>query len=210
MPRLRVIAVAGRRTTATELASNASLCRIQVHQGRVRAGKVPNHAKREPAGLAVLAAIASIVTRNHLPGHTMATALTDGYVAGRWPAPSSSPLARASRWSRSTPAQRCRGGRRGPLSRQPDRQITQAHNGVIGAPSAIAWQERHTRRVGDQDARALEHQSRCLMIAGRGYRARSAFWAAARSKLGRLTAMQLGWICVAPRVHVAASGRCGG
>ena len=33
-------------------------------------------------GLAGLAAIASIVTRNHLPGHTMAVALTDGYVAG--------------------------------------------------------------------------------------------------------------------------------
>ncbi|HET9967809.1 MAG TPA: MFS transporter [Streptosporangiaceae bacterium] len=33
-------------------------------------------------GLAALAAIASIVTRNHLPGHTTATALTDGYVAG--------------------------------------------------------------------------------------------------------------------------------
>src|SRR5229473_1624425 len=33
-------------------------------------------------GLAALAAIASIVTRNHLPGHAMATALTDGYVAG--------------------------------------------------------------------------------------------------------------------------------
>ena len=33
-------------------------------------------------GLAGLAAIASIVTRNHLPGHSMAAALTDGYVAG--------------------------------------------------------------------------------------------------------------------------------
>jgi Major Facilitator Superfamily len=33
-------------------------------------------------GLAALAAIASIVTRNHLPGQTTATALTDGYVAG--------------------------------------------------------------------------------------------------------------------------------
>jgi hypothetical protein len=33
-------------------------------------------------GLAALAAIASIVTRNHLPGHTMPAALTDGYVAG--------------------------------------------------------------------------------------------------------------------------------
>jgi EmrB/QacA subfamily drug resistance transporter len=33
-------------------------------------------------GLATLAAIASIVTRNHLPGHTMPTALTDGYTAG--------------------------------------------------------------------------------------------------------------------------------
>jgi EmrB/QacA subfamily drug resistance transporter len=33
-------------------------------------------------GLAALAAIASIVTSNHLPGHTMAAALTDGYVAG--------------------------------------------------------------------------------------------------------------------------------
>src|SRR5262249_45243327 len=33
-------------------------------------------------GLAALAAIASIVTRNHQPGHTMATALTDGYVVG--------------------------------------------------------------------------------------------------------------------------------
>ncbi len=33
-------------------------------------------------GLAALAAIASIVTRSHLPGHTTATALTDGYVAG--------------------------------------------------------------------------------------------------------------------------------
>jgi hypothetical protein len=30
------------------------------------------------------------------------------------------------------------------------------------------------RRFGDQDARALEHRSRCVMIAGRGYRARSA------------------------------------
>ena len=33
-------------------------------------------------GLAALAAIASIVTRSHLPGHTMAVSLTDGYVAG--------------------------------------------------------------------------------------------------------------------------------
>jgi hypothetical protein len=33
-------------------------------------------------GLGALAAIASIVTRSHLPGHTMAVALTDGYVAG--------------------------------------------------------------------------------------------------------------------------------
>jgi EmrB/QacA subfamily drug resistance transporter len=33
-------------------------------------------------GLAALAAIASIVTRSHLADHTMATALTDGYVAG--------------------------------------------------------------------------------------------------------------------------------
>jgi EmrB/QacA subfamily drug resistance transporter len=33
-------------------------------------------------GLAALAAIASIVTRNHLPGHTMSTALTDGYRVG--------------------------------------------------------------------------------------------------------------------------------
>jgi hypothetical protein len=30
------------------------------------------------------------------------------------------------------------------------------------------------RRFGDQDARALEHRSRCVMIADRGYRARSA------------------------------------
>jgi hypothetical protein len=66
---LRVIAAPGRQTTGTELASNARICRIQVHQGRVRARKVPSHAKREPVGLAALAAIASIVTRNHLPGH---------------------------------------------------------------------------------------------------------------------------------------------
>jgi sorbitol-specific phosphotransferase system component IIBC len=33
-------------------------------------------------GLGTLAAIASIVTRSHLPGHTAAVALTDGYVAG--------------------------------------------------------------------------------------------------------------------------------
>jgi EmrB/QacA subfamily drug resistance transporter len=33
-------------------------------------------------GLGALAAIASIVTRSHLPGHTTAVALTDGYVAG--------------------------------------------------------------------------------------------------------------------------------
>ncbi|MCW2905885.1 MAG: transporter [Actinomycetia bacterium] len=33
-------------------------------------------------GLGALAAIASIVTRSHQPGHTMAVALTDGYVAG--------------------------------------------------------------------------------------------------------------------------------
>ena len=33
-------------------------------------------------GLAALAAIASMVTRSHLPGHTMAVALTDGYIAG--------------------------------------------------------------------------------------------------------------------------------
>jgi len=33
-------------------------------------------------GLAALAAVASIVTRNRLPGHTTAAALTDGYVAG--------------------------------------------------------------------------------------------------------------------------------
>ncbi|HEV8278852.1 MAG TPA: MFS transporter [Streptosporangiaceae bacterium] len=33
-------------------------------------------------GLAALAAIASIVTRNRLPGHTTAAALTDGYLAG--------------------------------------------------------------------------------------------------------------------------------
>ncbi len=33
-------------------------------------------------GLGALAAIASMVTRSHLPGHTVAAALTDGYVAG--------------------------------------------------------------------------------------------------------------------------------
>ncbi len=33
-------------------------------------------------GLAALAAIASAVTRSHLPGHTPAVALTDGYIAG--------------------------------------------------------------------------------------------------------------------------------
>lgn len=33
-------------------------------------------------GLSALASVASIVTRNHLSGHTMASALTDGYVAG--------------------------------------------------------------------------------------------------------------------------------
>jgi hypothetical protein len=33
-------------------------------------------------GLGALAAIASIVTRSHRPGHTLAVALTDGYVAG--------------------------------------------------------------------------------------------------------------------------------
>jgi hypothetical protein len=66
---LGVIAATGRQTTGTELPSNARLCRIQVHQGRVRARKIPSHAKREPAGLASLVAIASIVTRNHLPGH---------------------------------------------------------------------------------------------------------------------------------------------
>jgi hypothetical protein len=33
-------------------------------------------------GLGALAAIASVVTRGHLPGHTVAAALTDGYVAG--------------------------------------------------------------------------------------------------------------------------------
>jgi hypothetical protein len=33
-------------------------------------------------GLAALAAIASIVTRSHLPGQTMAVARTDGYIAG--------------------------------------------------------------------------------------------------------------------------------
>lgn len=33
-------------------------------------------------GLAALAAIASNATRNHLPGHTPATALTNGYIAG--------------------------------------------------------------------------------------------------------------------------------
>lgn len=36
----------------------------------------------EHRGLGALAAIASIVARSHLPGHTMAAALTDGYVAG--------------------------------------------------------------------------------------------------------------------------------
>jgi hypothetical protein len=35
-----------------------------------------------PSVPTALAAIASIVTRNHLPGHTIATALTDGHVAG--------------------------------------------------------------------------------------------------------------------------------
>jgi len=33
-------------------------------------------------GLGALAAIASIVTRSHLPGHTVAAALTDGYAVG--------------------------------------------------------------------------------------------------------------------------------
>jgi len=33
-------------------------------------------------GLSALAATASIVTKDHLAGHTAATALTDGYVAG--------------------------------------------------------------------------------------------------------------------------------
>jgi hypothetical protein len=33
-------------------------------------------------GLGALAAIASMVTRSHLPGHTMVAALTDGYVVG--------------------------------------------------------------------------------------------------------------------------------
>ena len=54
-------------------------------------------------GLAALAAVASIVTRNRLPGHTTAAALTDGYVAGLRPAPSSSRLAPSWRCSRSTP-----------------------------------------------------------------------------------------------------------
>ena len=35
-----------------------------------------------PPALTALAAIASIVTRNHLPGHAMATAPTGSYVAG--------------------------------------------------------------------------------------------------------------------------------
>jgi EmrB/QacA subfamily drug resistance transporter len=33
-------------------------------------------------GISALASVASIVTRNHLPGHTMASALSDGYAAG--------------------------------------------------------------------------------------------------------------------------------
>jgi len=36
------------------------------------------------------------------------------------------------------------------------------------------------------------------------------FGAAARRKLGRPTAVQIGCICVAPRVHVAGCGRRGG
>jgi hypothetical protein len=33
-------------------------------------------------GISALASLASIVTRNHVSGHSMASALTDGYVAG--------------------------------------------------------------------------------------------------------------------------------
>lgn len=54
-------------------------------------------------GLAALAAIASIVTRGHLPGHTTATALTDGYVAGLLAGAVIVAAARSSRCSRSTP-----------------------------------------------------------------------------------------------------------
>jgi len=101
MPHLRVIVAAGKRTTGTELASNAGLCRIKARQGRMRAVLVPNHAKREPA-LAALAAIASIAAlqdefladqgwRTILPGMPPAAfalyasaASARGYTAPTW------------------------------------------------------------------------------------------------------------------------------
>ena len=56
---------------------------VAPHDTGIAAGPLNTSVQAGAAlGLAALAAIASIVTRNHLPGHTMAAALTDGYTAG--------------------------------------------------------------------------------------------------------------------------------
>jgi len=56
---------------------------VAPHDTGVAAGLLNTSVQTGSAlGLGALAAIASIVTRTRLPGHTMATALTDGYVAG--------------------------------------------------------------------------------------------------------------------------------
>ena len=47
-----------------------------------RGAEVDDRHRYLPCGESGLAAIASIVTRSRLPGHTVATALTDGYAAG--------------------------------------------------------------------------------------------------------------------------------
>ena len=52
MPRLSVIAAAGRQTTGDQAGKQCPPLRMQVPQGHVRVRKVPNHAKRQPAGLA--------------------------------------------------------------------------------------------------------------------------------------------------------------
>ncbi len=58
---------------------------------------------RSALGLGALAAIASIMTRSHLPGHTTAVALTDGYVAGLLAGSAIFSMASARTWSLNRP-----------------------------------------------------------------------------------------------------------
>jgi len=114
-------------------------------------------------GLAALAATASIVTRNHLPGHSAAEALTDGYAAGlrrRHPLRRRRP-GRAGHHQR--PTQRRRGRR--PLTRGGDMranlQASFARTGPAGPAPILA---------GNAYRLALSRQGNCLSWTGRSVR----------------------------------------